>query len=464
MTRLSALDAMFLLLESEPRPMHAGVLMVFEPPAGEDPAAHLDRVLEAFMGTVPVAPFDRHPELNPTRLPGWRTDPVDLHQHLRRIQLPAPGSTTQLMELISDLYVGVLDRSLPLWACRVIEGLEDGGFAVFLKAHHALGDGISGARILFGSLSDSPEDAAIAPVWAPQPDKPRPRRQKKGPGLSDILGSLRREVGGAAVLAERALTFIPRTVGLLGGDTATPFTAPRIRSAAARSTSARSFAIFELSLAAVREVAKAAGGTVNDVVLAVCDDALRRYLVEAGEPVDRRLLASMAVSTRAEGDESTSNAAGLVQVRLGSPAAGPHERLAQIVVSTKAAKARIRRMSPGALQLQSIGLAGAAELRERLPVGRGLVPQAANLLVSNIPGGPPEPRYLGGAKLAGMYALPILPPAHALNITLASYAGSLCFGIAADRSVIADTPRIAEQAIEAFAALSETPVHQPAPA
>ena len=184
---------------------------------------------------------------------------------------------------------------------------------------------------------------------------------------------------------------------------------------------------------------------------------MQRYLAEKGEQVGAPLVASMAVSTRAKGDESPSNAAALAQVRLGAPDASPEQRLAQVVSSTTAVKSVLRRSSPGMLQLQSLAFFSAASLREELPIGRSVVPEAANLLVSNIPGGPPEPLYMGGAPLAGIHAMPILPPSHVVNFTLASYADRLCFGIGAARNVIPDTQRIADLATECFADLTREP-------
>ena len=78
------------------------------------------------------------------------------------------------------------------------------------------------------------------------------------------------------------------------------------------------------------------------------------------------------------------------------------------------------------------------------------------MLVSNIPGGPKQPLHMGGGRLAGIYAAPIVPPAHSLNITLASYAGTLCFGVGAAANVIADTARIAELALQSFDELARS--------
>jgi diacylglycerol O-acyltransferase / wax synthase len=451
MPRLALLDAAFFAIETPSRPMHAGVLMLFDPPADEAGPHYAERVVETFLQTPPVAPFDRVPVFAATRLPHWATaDSVDLERHVRRLVLPAPGSREQLMELVEEQYLALLDRSRPLWECYVIEGLASGQLAVFYKLHHALADGISGARKLFGSLSESADEQAISPLWGPQKTAPRPRRKAARPGPLDAFKLARRQAETVVGVSRRLAGVIPEAIGLRREGRALPFSAPRLASATQRQSPARSFAIFDLPLAAVKAVGEQAGGSVNDVVLSVCDDAMQRYLAEQGDPITRPLVASMAVSTRAAGDETPSNAAALAQVRLGAPDASPAQRLAQVVTSTTAAKADVRKMSAGALELESLAFTGAAQLREELPVGRGLVPQAANMLVSNIPGGPKEPLYMSGARLAGIYAAPIVPPAHAVNITLASYAGTLCFGIGAAESVIPNTARIAELALQCF--------------
>jgi diacylglycerol O-acyltransferase len=178
MTRLALPDATFFALETPSRPMHAGALMLFDPPAGEPAADFAARVVAGFRETAPVAPFNQRPDLTLGRLPQWVTvEAVDLNHHVRHIALPGQATRQQLMELVGHLYVALLDRSQPLWECYVIEGLQDGAVAVFYKLHHALADGITGARLLIGSLSTSKTRRTISPIWAPRPAASRPARQ-----------------------------------------------------------------------------------------------------------------------------------------------------------------------------------------------------------------------------------------------------------------------------------------------
>ena len=459
MTRLSLPDALFLAFETPTPPMHAGALMLFDPPAGESAGDFAARVVAEFRRTQPVAPFNRRAELQLGRLPHWVTvDTVDLNHHVRHIALPGSATPEQLMELVGHLYVALLDRSQPLWECYVIEGLQGGTVAVFYKLHHALADGISGARMLIGSLSTSKARRTITPLWGAR--KPA-RRSSSTAGTRDERDRLQQLLTPAQTIAgaaRRIVEVVPQIVGLRQGARALPFSAPRLGAHARAQSPSRSFTFFDLPLPEVRDVAKHAAGTVNDVVLSVCDDAMRRYLTEHDEKVTRPLVASMAVSTRAQGDDTPSNAAALAQVRLGAPEATPRQRLAQVIAATAAVKADVRRSSKGALELESVAFVGGAQLREQLPIGRRIVPPAATMVVSNIPGGPAKPLYLGSARMTGAYTVPILPPSHLVNFTLVSYVDRLCFGVGAARNVIPDTARIAELARQSFAELATTAV------
>jgi diacylglycerol O-acyltransferase / wax synthase len=457
MTRLALPDATFFALETPTRPMHAGALMLFDPPAGEPAGDFAARVVAEFRSTPPAAPFNQRPDLTLGRLPSWVTvDAVDLNYHVRHIALPGPATPQQLMELVGHLYVALLDRSQPLWECYVIEGLQGGAVAIFYKLHHALADGISGARMLVGSLSTSKTRAAIRPIWAPRPAPSQPSGNAVAGDRRDLLKPLQAQVQTIVGAARRIVEVIPQIAGIREGARALPFSAPRLAIDARRQSPARSFAIFDLPLPDARCVAEQAGGSVNDVILAVCDDAMHRYLAANGEKVTDPLVASIAVSTRASQDDAPSNAAALAQVRLGAPDASPHERLKQIVAATAAVKTHVRGASRAALELETVISMGVAQLREELSVGRRIVPPAANIVVSNIPGRTEKQLYLGGARMTGMYAAPIVPPSHLVNFTLVSYLDTLCFGVGAARNVIPDTASIAELARQSFAELANT--------
>jgi WS/DGAT/MGAT family acyltransferase len=441
MAHMTPLEMSFFAVESTSRPMHAGSVMLFDPPPDGDVDAFIERIVARFRATAPVSPWNRRPILRLGSFPGWETvDDMELDYHVRRVTLPAPGSLAQLMELTSHLYPALLDRDRPLWEVYVIDGLEKGQTAIFVKAHHSLADGVGGLKMLFGPLSTAPDDDP-RPLWAGSRTQPEARSR----------GARSRGAGGGtanqlARLARVPLTLgrvVPDTVRLAFEGTAPPFQAAKISTTPARISAARSFAALELPLSEIKRIGKAHGATVNDVLLTLADDAMHRYVDEVDGAGAGRMIALMPVSTRKEGD-TASNAAGAALVSLGEPSATPVQRLAQIADSTRGVKEGIRRASPLAFQLQTFTMLGAMELREQLPFGRRVVPHVANFTLSNITGAPTTPLYLGRGRLTGLYAVPIVAGSNAANFTLLPYLDSLCIGIGAARNIISHTDRLAE--------------------
>src|ERR1700746_1190575 len=176
------------------------------------------RVVAEFRRTPPVAPFNRRPDLTLGRLPHWVTaDSVDLNYHVPHIALPGPGTPAPLIVLCGHLYVALLDRSQPLWECYVIEGLQDGAIAVFYKLHHALADGISGARMLIGSLSTAKTRRTIRPIWAPRALSPRPVSKAPAKGRVDPPKPLPMLVQTIVGAARRVIEIIPQIAGIREG-------------------------------------------------------------------------------------------------------------------------------------------------------------------------------------------------------------------------------------------------------
>lgn len=444
MSRLSAMDLAFFAAESTSRPMHGGGVLVFDRPAELSPRDLVERTLAAFRATVPTGrPWNCRPVLGGMSLPHWETVPeIDMTYHVRRVTLPAPGSQAQLMELVSQLYPALLDRSRPLWETYVIDGLEGDRMAVFIKGHHALADGVSGIRMFLASLSESPDDDP-RPLWsvAAQPGADSPAAdERRGP---PVIGSIMRQIGGLVGMAPALAALAPDAIALACGA-ALPFSAARTEALSGRISSARSFASLDLPLSEVKRIGRQFDATVNDVVLSVCDDAMQRYVRATGGSWEAgRMVATVAISIRRGDDQSASNAATATLLKLGAPTATPVQRLAEIVTATKRMKATVSGASLLPLRLQMLGVLAGLELREQLPIGRATVPPLSNFVLSNISGGSKTALYLGRAKLAGFYVAPIVAGGQAANFTLLSYEDSLCVGIGAARNIIPDTSRLA---------------------
>jgi diacylglycerol O-acyltransferase len=443
-------DAMFMLPESREQPMHVGALQIFELPPDAGPL-WLRELFERCVSVSDVSPtFRRRPTRSLATLNQWAwttEDDIDLGHHVRHSALPRPGRVRELLELTSRLHATLLDRHRPLWEAHLIEGLEGNRFAVYTKIHHAMMDGVSALRLLQRSLSTDAEETATPVPWAARPRPAGRSTGASGGGLSGALGL----PGAAGRAATDLLGMGPVSLKLLeqavrGVGMTLPATAPHTLFNTPVS-SARRFAADSWSIEAIRGVAKAADATINDVVLAMCSGALRRYLLDLSALPDTSLTAMTPVSLRPKGagnDDAEDaeaggaggsaiggNAVGAILCTLGTDLADPAERLAAIRDSTRAGKASLAGLSQTQVTLLSLAVMGPALLAGLPGVGPRL-PPAFNLIISNIPG-PTTPLYWNGARLQGLYPLSIPFTGQALNVTVTSYDGEMQFGLTGAR-------------------------------
>ena len=182
MDRLSALDASFLYGETPESPMHVAGLAIFDPPPTDtDVFSAFRDHLKSRLHLVPF--FERKLALTPIQLdhPVWvHDDNLDLDYHFRQVAVPKPGTRGQLESLVSRLHMILLDRTRPLWQYYVIEGLETGGFAIYIKMHHAGIDGGAGMAALPVIFSTTPEPE---PVQPPSPTN----KESRTPELFELI-------------------------------------------------------------------------------------------------------------------------------------------------------------------------------------------------------------------------------------------------------------------------------------
>ena len=368
--QLSGIDASFLYLETPETPMHVAGLTYFQLPEGFEGSfyRHFRSFFESRLHTIPIFSKRLAPSLYDLDHPGWvDADDLDLDYHLRETALPAPGTEAQLEEVIGRLHANTLDRSRPLWQFYVITGLENGQGVLYSKVHHAAIDGGAGMAIN-KALYDV---TAIPREVAPPP--PKPAAAKPAPssptavdpvkGIADIMGNMMRQqlkMWEAAPQIMNAMTNaflakpgeMPKALGTLQSLVSqlptlnapkTPFNATITRE--------RSYAARTISLSDAKAIAKASGAKLNDVVMAVCSGALRRYLQEKGQLPDKPLIAGVPISLREPGDTRQNNQVSGMLCQIATDIADPAERLArdrQILVAGQGDRRHLpRRRSAG---------------------------------------------------------------------------------------------------------------------
>ena len=286
MRHLSGVDASFLHLETPEMPMHVGSLNIFDLPEGytgdfyEDVKAHIAgrmHLAEVFEHKLAQIPFELS---NPV----WVDDSdIDIDYHIRRVVLSKPGTFKQLEQLVGRLHSSLLDRSRPLWEFYVIEGLQTGQPAIYAKVHHAAVDGQAGVALAKAIYDLTPEPR---PIKAP---RARNRGNQYQLGVAELAtaavqNTMQQYIKLFTTLPNAMRAMASATMPAFAGGQFTQFGMPKNWQLGPKTplnvsiTNQRSFAARSVSLAEVKQIAKACGGTVNDVVLAASAGALRRYL------------------------------------------------------------------------------------------------------------------------------------------------------------------------------------------
>jgi diacylglycerol O-acyltransferase / wax synthase len=466
MERLSGLDASFLYFETSQMHMHVSIVAVLDPkdaPGGFS----FDKVQALIASRIHLLPpFRRRPVSVPFDLhhPMWVEDPdFDIIHHVHRVTCKAPGGAKELAEICGRITSTPLARSRPLWEVWYIEGLEHGRVACLTKVHHCTVDGASGAELMVHLFSTQPETPeAGAPVIPPPEKIPTDAELVRHALLSrikqplEIARLLRRTVSTVAQLAKRRRD--PETE-----SGATPLTAPRTRFNGAI-TAQRSIAFKRLSLTEVKSVRKVLGATVNDMVLAICSGALRRYLDDRGELPREPLIATCPISVRSNGvAEPSVNKLSAMFTSLATHLADPVERLRAIQSVTRGAKEEHNAIGADMLQRWAefaapTTFALAARFYTRLKLADRHRP-IHNLVISNVPG-PPFALYMAGAELVAGYPLGPVFEGAGLNITVMSYIDSIDFGFNAATNSVPDLWALAEYVPIAFEELRQAALQE----
>ena len=438
---LNLLDLSFVLMETRQTPMHVAGLQTFVPPpdAPRDFARQLFEYLRSF--PVTAAPFTyRLRNLGPgSLLPAFEVvDKVDLDYHLRHSALPYPGGERELGVLVSRLHSNPMDMDRPLWEVHLIEGLHGGRFALYAKLHHSLADGVAGVGLL--NFSEKPESSRTPPIWAAE----RPRRPRSSAAQYGAFGVL------PAALLKQARALPSLLQGLAGSAKAAiglkfdpDFTslaeAPRTI-LNTNVTPQRRVATQATTLERMKAIGEAAGGSINDVLLAACSGALRRYLAEIGKLPRKSLVASIPVALPRDATE-TGNAISFANVRLGTDIEDVRERFEVIRRSSVAGRNYLKQMTAAALIDYTV-LISSPQMLTRVPGIGARVPPIYNVIISNVPG-PRAKLYFLGAEMEAYYPISALAHGQALNVTVMSYAGGLYFGFTACPDRVPSVQRVA---------------------
>jgi WS/DGAT/MGAT family acyltransferase len=495
--KLSAMDASFLYLETPEMPMHVGSMAIFRLPEGyqgdffEDFKAmiasrlHMAPILKSRLEKAPLD-IDH---------PSWvEDDQFDIDRHIFRASLPAPRDRATLERIVGWMHAKLLNRARPLWEFYVFEGMKDNEIGLYSKMHHACIDGGAGAA-LTNMIYD------LTPV--PREIEPPTERAKVGQEPRDIAANLidsyqqlwRQPFDASAaakgielprsgksdlgsILFDNAMFQIENAVKFAGnvptllksvsevvGKIADPKSRDSIVGMMSPPTllnkqisSERSFAGVSIPLSRAKAVAKAAGGKLNDVVLAISSGVVRRYLLERGALPSKSMTAAVPISLREEGNTDSNNQVFGMICSIATNVEDPKTRLLTIIAqSTKSKEIShpLRALMP---QVSNVSMLGAPIMVQILALlySRSslsdVLPPTANITVSNVPG-PRQTLYAAGAELLHIFPVSISTHGLALNITVQSYRDQLDFGFISGANIIPHVEVLCGLVPEEFAAL-----------
>jgi diacylglycerol O-acyltransferase / wax synthase len=445
--QLNTLDAGFLMAEDSDRnvSLAIGGIAVIDgsaPDRDEFKSVMAERIRSIPRCTqmLRTQPFD-------VGAPQWVEDPgFDLSRHLRRVALPSPGDDSELFRVVADVLERRLDRDRPLWECWVIEGLKGNRWAVLMKIHHCMADGISATRILTRLCDHVDGDAFAKPVVAKRAaaahphhlkavPKPSPRANPFNPltplnslwrAASGITDAAVRTVGGAAEIA----------AGLLRPTAGSSLVGPV--------TAMRCYRAVRVPLAEVEQVCRKFDVTINDVALTAITEGFRSVLLHRGEqprPDSLRTLVPVSVRS-ADALDKPGNRLSVMLPYLPVEQDDPIQQL-------RVVHSRLNRAKQGG-QRQAGNFAVSAanyipfmlsswmiRLLTRLPQS-GIV-----TLATNVPG-PRRQLEMMGSKVARLLPIPPIALRLRTGVAVLSYAGDLVFGITADYDAGADIDELAD--------------------
>jgi diacylglycerol O-acyltransferase len=461
MAKLSLIDDTFLRFESRRAPLHIGILMLFEPPA-DAPAGFAAQLAERLRQSSRATPPFNQRLGRRKGLHLWEEDDeFDLAHHFVHISLPQPGRVRELLALVSRVHSAHLDRAYPLWRLYLVEGLEDGRIAVYLKIHHSVVDGVAGMRLLTRCMSkDRAQSLRMPPPWEMGTNEakvqvlPVPTPALEGFAAVRALGRVGLRAV-APVLREVRDTLSEARHN--DPDVALVGQAPRSL-LNGKISATRRFAAQQYSTTRMRAVAGALDATVNDVVLAMCGGALRRYLLGLNALPEKPLIAGVPVSIRRD-NTAFGNEVAFCIAHLATHMDDPVERLLAIKRCMDKSKQRLKKFSPGQVMAYAALMLMPGAIGTLL--SRSSDRALGNVVVSHVPG-PREDLYWQGCRLAGLYPASLLLDTLALNITVISRHDFVDFGLIACRKSVPHMQRLLDHLEDELTALEGAVVGQAA--
>ena len=447
--QISGNDATFLYAESPTSPMHVATLTIVEG------SLKYEDFKEMIASKLHKIPKFRQRLLNvPMNLdyPYWVDDPnFELDLHLHRLKLPDPSNWKTLRELTSSLFSNSLDLRRPLWSISFIEGIDEipqvpkGSVAIVTKIHHVMIDGVSGVGIM-GMLFDRNEKDEDK-VKPPKPFDPEPLPDELSLLLKSGYSFIKNPLKIPKMVSETVVALIKKKAESklknqkeFGSGR---FPVPKTIFNGSISPK-RTWGTAILSFDRINALRKVMGVSINDLILAICAGAIRRYLHEREKLPLQPLVANVPISIRVKGSKEMNNQISNMFVQIGTHIEDPIERLEYIQEQTLLGKEKHNAVGAKSLAKMAdsvpFGLANlAAGLYSKYNI-KELHRPPFNVTITNVPG-PREVLYLRGHKIVSIFGLTPVVDGFGLIIAAFSYNGQVSITTTSDASTMPDADK-----------------------
>ena len=426
MSRLSALDASFLRVETEAAHMHVGWLSTLELPRGAD-VLDAEELIARIGARLHLAPRFRQRVVTPPLGLGeavWRDDPdFDLRRHVSCVEARQALNVGGLQRLAGEFFSEQLDRERPLWRILIVPRLRGGRAAILGKVHHAMVDGVAAVELGMVLFDLAPEVAlAEAKEW--QPDLGAGGLRMVADDCLEQFRNVRRAA--TLGLSPRRTLRVAETMRRAALSMAEDALRPAPRSYLnMRIGPRRTVITHRIAMKRLAALKQRCGVKLNDVALAVVAGALRRLATRRGEEQhDLRVMVPVSVRSGEEGGNRITFA--FLDLPVAEP--DPFRRLLTIRAQTLELKGS-GRIEGSDLLLRTVSLMP-EPLKEKA-ARLAASPRMYNVTVSNVPG-PRVPLYAAGAKVLSIYPIIPIPEEHALSIGVLSYGEHLHLSVYAD--------------------------------
>jgi diacylglycerol O-acyltransferase len=443
--KISFLDKMFWITESQANPKHVAALQLLEIPknAPHDYVDQLFAELKSF--TNAVSPFDcRVSSFLGFPIKLTPIEQINIDYHVQIHELDDTNNKPDLHKFVAKLHETMLERDKPLWQYHLIKDKTKHQFAIYVKVHHMCGDGASLIRLFQKGYSEQNDSEGFVPVWA---SVQVPKARTKINIFKRVLMGLWGLIIAVKDLIWVVFRLLLKLLRVNQDYMPVPFSGTKTI-LTGQVKKGRVVSTLDLEFARVTTLSKRLRASANEIMLCVFDIGVHRFLKDFGHTCDKALYTNMPINLRKPGETTAGNQIAIVPVELAFGEKDPYLRLRQIIENHRVVKKAARVSHPAAFSYYTLLIQSFSTLFEVLRISDWFRP-IGNILISNMPG-PPNTLYFKDAKLLSIYPISTMTPGGGVNITMVTYDGIAQIGLVSCDTKIASLDQMALYFQEAF--------------